>query len=80
MINKGLFQEEKPASTQPPTPTAPSKQTAIDVQPLRDEVAKRAYSLYLAQGCPQGHDVQHWLEAEDQVTKARQDARRSVLM
>jgi hypothetical protein len=30
-------------------------------------VAKRAYYIYLKQGCPQGKDVQHWLEAEAQT-------------
>ena len=46
----------------------------------RDEVAKRAYSIYLSQGRPQGQDVQHWLKAEAQMLKARKPDLGSVLM
>jgi len=43
-------------------------------------VAKVAYFIYLNQGCPQGQDMHHWLEAEAQVLKARNTARESLLM
>ncbi len=36
----------------------------------RDEVAKRAYSLYLKDGRPPGHDVENWLEAEAEIAKS----------
>jgi Cu+-exporting ATPase len=39
----------------------------------RDDVAKKAYSLYLQGGRPQGHDVQNWLEAEAQIAKSDSD-------
>jgi len=26
-----------------------------------------AYEIYLMEGCPQGRDVQHWLEAETRM-------------
>jgi len=32
--------------------------------PVHDEVAKTAYSIYLKEGRPQGHAEQNWLEAE----------------
>ena len=38
-----------------------------ETEPARDEVAKKAYSLYLEEGRPQGHDVRNWLEAEAQM-------------
>ena len=38
-----------------------------DTESLRDDVAKKAYSLYLKEGRPQGHEVQNWLEAEVEI-------------
>jgi hypothetical protein len=67
MKNKLLLQTSESTSRRLPLPTAPSNQTGIDVRLLRDEVAKKAYFIYLNQGRPQGRDVQHWLEAEAQV-------------
>jgi len=64
----------------PAAPTTHLKQTPHDVRPSRDEVAKEAYFIYLNQGCPQGQDMHHWLEAEAHVLKARNTARESVLM
>ena len=29
-----------------------------------DEIRQLAYSLWQEEGCPHGHEVQHWLEAE----------------
>ncbi|MGA9992231.1 MAG: DUF2934 domain-containing protein, partial [Thiobacillaceae bacterium] len=36
-------------------------------KPAQDEVAKKAYDLYLKEGRPQGHAEQNWLEAEAQL-------------
>jgi Protein of unknown function (DUF2934) len=33
----------------------------------KDDVAQRAYELFLARGRVDGHDVQDWLEAERQL-------------
>ncbi len=33
----------------------------------RDEIARRAYELYLRRGSRNGHDVEDWLEAERQL-------------
>ena len=32
------------------------------------KIRQRAYGLYEASGCQDGHDVEHWLEAERQIT------------
>jgi hypothetical protein len=37
-------------------------------KPSPDEVARKAYEIYLSEGCPQGRDVQHWLQAESQLS------------
>jgi hypothetical protein len=36
----------------------------------KDDVAQRAYELFLARGRVDGHDVEDWLEAERQVEAA----------
>jgi hypothetical protein len=33
----------------------------------RDDIARRAYELFLARGGAEGHDVEDWLEAERQL-------------
>jgi Protein of unknown function (DUF2934) len=32
----------------------------------KDDIARRAYALFLARGASAGHDVEDWLEAERQ--------------
>jgi hypothetical protein len=51
--------------TQPPA--ADLSRNAIDIKPLSDEVARRAYFSYVNQGSLPGHDVRDWLEAEAQL-------------
>jgi hypothetical protein len=46
-------------------------QTQKDVGPSKDEISKKAYAIYQARGCPQGLDLQHWLEAETHVIGER---------
>ena len=36
-----------------------------------DEVAHLAYVNWLADGCPEGHDQDYWLEAEQQITATK---------
>jgi Cu2+-exporting ATPase len=38
-----------------------------EAKPAEDEVAKKAYAIYLNEGRPQGRDVQNWLEAETKL-------------
>jgi Protein of unknown function (DUF2934) len=33
-------------------------------QPTREEIAARAYQIYLERGCQHGHDADDWLQAE----------------
>ncbi|QYM77938.1 DUF2934 domain-containing protein [Horticoccus luteus] len=35
--------------------------------PTHDEVAARAHSIWVEQGCPHGRHVEHWTEAERQL-------------
>ena len=33
-------------------------------RPTHDEIAARAYEIYIEHGCLPGHDVDNWLQAE----------------
>lgn len=63
-----LLESGASAGARPHVWTLSSRQPAKEVRPpSRDEVALQAYLIYVRQGCPQGRDVQHWLEAENQL-------------
>jgi len=42
-------------------------------KPTRDEVAEKAYGIYLKEGRPQGNAEQNWLEVEAQLQHAGSD-------
>ena len=71
MKNTNSFPFEKPADTQSFSGPNNSPSSRIDVRPSRDEVATKAYYIYLNRGCPQGQDQVHWFEAEAQAFAAR---------
>jgi hypothetical protein len=35
--------------------------------PAREEIGRRAYELYVAHGYQDGHDVEDWLQAENEA-------------
>jgi hypothetical protein len=45
-------------------------QNAPETKQAHDEVAKKAYAIYLKEGRPQGRDVQNWKEAEAKMPHA----------
>ena len=42
---------------------------------LHTQVSRRAYELYLARNCEDGHDLEDWLQAEREVGAAPQTRR-----
>lgn len=44
-----------------------ASESAPETKPAQDEVAKKAYAIYLEEGRPQGHAEQNWLEAEAEI-------------
>jgi Protein of unknown function (DUF2934) len=46
--------------------------------PSREEIEVRAYELYEACGCENGHDLEHWLEAERQLSELDEQASSSI--
>jgi len=53
-----------------PVGTPNSKPRRAAVKPSHDEIARRAYNLFSASEYIPGHDVDHWLQAEDQLSVA----------
>ncbi len=54
---------ETPASTGDGGSKSPEQQEAV----VYDDIARRAYDLYLARRCEHGHDVDDWLQAEREL-------------
>lgn len=55
-----------PASTPEPAP----EQTGLPeltVGPYHEQIARRAYEFYLERGPQEGHDVDDWLRAENEL-------------
>ena len=59
------------AATKPDEAVTASDRTPRRVAQRRTitdmEIARRAYDLYLARGCEDGHDVEDWLQAEHEL-------------
>lgn len=51
--------------------TLNSKSNSVVREPTTDEIALRAHQIWMEQGCPAGHDVDNWLEAESQLRLGR---------
>jgi hypothetical protein len=64
------FQKKEPANAPRPTSAALSRDE-INFTPSTDEVSRRAYFSYENEGSLPGHDVQHWLKAEADLTAER---------
>lgn len=45
--------------------------------PSEDQIRERAYEIYLARGCEDGHDLEDWVEAERQFSSEGQRASRT---
>lgn len=45
-----------------------SPNASLSTQPTSTtEIAARAREIWMQEGCPDGHDVEHWLKAEAQI-------------
>lgn len=55
----------KRSSVPPMSPRAPE----VAVEITHEEIATRAYFIYISAGCPEGLEMQHWLQAEAQLTR-----------
>jgi len=64
-------QSQKPASASRSAKAAGLNKNETDFAPSADEVARRAYFIYVNESSRPGCDVQHWLEAEAQLLAER---------
>ena len=48
-------------------------QTQMQTKPSRDVIARRAYEIWKTTGCPAGRDVEHWLQAEQELRAGPQN-------
>ncbi|GMV71126.1 MAG: DUF2934 domain-containing protein [Leptolyngbya sp. PLA2] len=53
-----------PAATQPANS---GSNQGPPVQPTTEQVRRRAYELWIARGCRDGHDLDDWLDAEREL-------------
>jgi hypothetical protein len=47
-------------------------QTHSAAEPSHDDIARRAYALYCDGRYEDGHDLEHWLKAEEELRGKRQ--------
>ena len=58
-----------------PTP-ARGKAPLIETLSLEERVRRRAYELYVQRGNESGSEVDDWLQAEEELRRAEEDARK----
>jgi Protein of unknown function (DUF2934) len=60
-----------------PSPATPKLQTASN-QPTQEEIALRAYHIYLQRGGAPGNEVEDWMRAERQLLEESDKPRRKA--
>jgi len=60
----------KPEKMRPLLSTRPMENVAKhpSAVPTHDDIARRAYDIYLGNGCKQGHCKQNWRQAEQELS------------
>lgn len=53
------------------------KSTVSELGPRHDEIARRAYEVYLARGAAPGRDLEDWLQAERDLRTSMRGRRAS---
>ena len=49
----------------------PSSSVTNDKQELREQIIQRAYELYEVRGREDGHDLEDWLQAEEEILQGK---------
>jgi len=76
MKNPTLQSKSTTGSAAKPMHVAVPAKPAIFAEPAHDDIARRAYEIYLARGCADGQDVQDWIQAERELRKQAMTAGR----
>ena len=60
-----LMQNNDSSRSQPPTSgESNSSADLLFVVPTHEQIAKRAYELWLSRGCPDNFELENWCDAE----------------
>jgi len=62
------------------SPEVTRKTKKAVARPSYDEIAFRAYQIYLERGCTPGDAMQDWLRAERELTESPRPSRRKTKM
>jgi hypothetical protein len=46
--------------------------TSKSILSTKEQINQRAYEIYLARGCEDGHDLSDWIEAERQLSESNE--------
>jgi hypothetical protein len=57
------------------TPAPKAKKAATKSKPSQDQIAARAYEIYLERGCTPGDPMQDWLRAERELAAPQKKSR-----
>lgn len=57
-----------------PAPTLTKERPAATL-PLKEQIRRRAYELYVERGSQPGGEIDDWLQAEQEILRTHQDAR-----
>jgi hypothetical protein len=72
-----MARSRTPRETVTSAADAPKPARAASDAATASDIARRAFDLYRAGGCRDGHDVDDWLTAERELLGARRPARTS---
>jgi len=64
-----------PKSTQSPAPKTKKAAAKIASKPTHEQIAMRAYEIYLERGCTPGDPMQDWLRAEQELSAPARKSR-----
>jgi hypothetical protein len=53
---------------------APAKGRQTEKLPLEEQIRRRAYELYIRRGNQSGSEFDDWLQAEEEILRAREEA------
>jgi hypothetical protein len=53
---------------------ARAKQTPAETLPLEEQIRRRAYELYVERGNQSGSELDDWLQAEEEIRRAEEEA------
>jgi hypothetical protein len=55
--------------------SARAKEPPIEIVPLEERIRQRAYELYVDRGNESGSELDDWLQAEEEILQAQEEAR-----